>query len=67
MIVSGIAEYIRNKEGFKNNTFVYKHTGVSYYLVNGKKTCYEELKKKYPLQLRKSNYKGEDVDTTKIK
>ena len=65
MNVIEVAAYIKNKCMLANSTFVYT-PNEAYYVVNGKKISVDEMKKKFPLHLKRKNWKGNGIDSRRI-
>jgi hypothetical protein len=63
--VDNIQEVVANRNIVKTTPFVYKSTGESYYLLDGKKVSIEDFESMFPLDLKPVAPKGANYDKTK--
>lgn len=63
--VDNIAEVVANRNKIKTTPFIFKSTGESYYLYEGKRVEVAELEEMFPTQLKPLALKGANYDRTK--
>ena len=60
------AEAVINRGYVKSLPYVYSPDKGGFYIVDGKKVTEEDVLKKYPCEIKKVNWKGDNPDKTKI-
>lgn len=65
--VSGINEYLENKNTRLTTPFIFSPEGEGKYLLGSIYIEQQEFENMFPIELRAINYKGENCDGTKIK